>query len=214
MLLFMLAYFFYIDGVGTVITMATSYGSTLGLNSTLMIVAILTTQIVAVPFSILFGKLADRFSAVRMITIAIGVYIVICIIGFYMGHSIETTVDGSAAHAAAVSQGQVLFWIMAGLVGSVQGGIQALSRSQFGQMVRGEHSNEYFGFFNIFNRFASILGPGLMSLMTLITGKPSYGILSIIILFVVGGALLFSSQRHIHLATGDPGSDSPGPVIG
>ncbi|MCL2736262.1 MAG: MFS transporter [Propionibacteriaceae bacterium] len=201
MLLFMLAYFFYIDGVGTVITMATSYGSTLGLDSTLMIIAILTTQLVAVPFSILFGRLAERHSAIRMISIAIGVYIVICIVGFYMGNSIESAVPGTAAYTAAVSRGQILFWVMAGMVGTVQGGIQALSRSQFGQMVRGERSNEYFGFFNIFNRFASILGPLLMALVTTMTGRSSFGILSIIILFVVGGALLLSSRSHIHLAS-------------
>jgi len=209
MLMFMLAYFFYIDGVGTVITMATSYGSTLGLNSTKMIIAILTTQVVAVPFSILFGWLADRFSAIRMITIAIGVYIVICIMGFYMGISIETAVPDSPAYHAAVSRGQILFWIMASLVGMVQGGIQALSRSQFGKMVRGERSNEYFGFFNIFNRFASILGPLLMSLVTWLTHRPSFGILSIIILFVIGGGLLLGSRKHIHLATQEP--DGPAP---
>jgi len=206
MLLFMLAYFFYIDGVGTVITMATSYGSTLGLDSTLMIVAILTTQIVAVPFSILFGRLADRFTAVRMITIAIGVYVVICIVGYYMGTSIESAVPGTAAYDAAVSQGQVLFWVMAGMVGTVQGGIQALSRSQFGQMVRGERSNEFFGFFNIFNRFASILGPLLMALVTTVTGRSSNGILSIIILFIAGGALLLASRKHIHLASSEAAS--------
>jgi len=211
MLLYMLAYFFYIDGVGTVITMATSYGSTLGLNSTLMIVAILTTQIVAVPFSILFGHLAGRFSAINMISIAIGVYIVICIVGFSMGTSIESTVPGTAAYDAAVSRGQTLFWIMAGMVGTVQGGIQALSRSQFGQMVQAEHSNEYFGFFNIFNRFASILGPLLMALVTTVTGRSSYGILSIIILFIVGGTLLLRSRQHIHLAS-NPGNASPAPA--
>ncbi|MCL1840855.1 MAG: MFS transporter [Propionibacteriaceae bacterium] len=214
MLRFMLAYFFYIDGVGTVITMATSYGSTLGLNSTLMIVAILTTQIVAIPFSILFGHLADRFTAIRMISIAIVVYVVICILGYYMGHSIENAMPGSAAYHAAISRGQILFWVMAGMVGAVQGGIQALSRSQFGQMVRGQRSNEYFGFFNIFNRFASILGPLLMALVTTITGRSSDGILSLVILFAIGGALLMSSRHHIHRATVDVSQPEDESVFG
>jgi len=197
LLMFVLAYFFYIDGVGTVITMATSYGSTLHLDSTLMIVAILTTQIVAVPFSILFGRLATRFNAVRLIIIAIGIYVAICLIGFYMGYSIDTAAPG-AAYDAAVRQGQVLFWIMAGMVGTAQGGIQALSRSQFGRMVPRERSNEYFGFFNIFNRFASILGPALMALITGLThGRSEFGILSIIILFIVGGALLLGGRGQI-----------------
>jgi len=197
LLFFILAYFFYIDGVGTVITMATSYGNTLGLSSTLMIAALLTTQIVAVPFSILFGKLASKFSAVRLITVAIGVYICICIIAFYMGYSIETSGAG-ITYDSAINHGQILFWVMAGMVGMVQGGIQALSRSQFGQMVPRERSNEYFGFFSIFSRFASILGPFLMALTTGITGRSSFGILSVIILFIAGGALLLSGRKHIN----------------
>jgi len=198
LLLFILAYFFYIDGVGTVITMATSYGSTLHLDSTLMMVAILTTQVVAVPFSLIFGRLSQRFGAIRMIIAAIGIYVVICIIGFYMGFSIETATAGSSAYNAAISRGQILFWVMAGMVGTAQGGIQALSRSQFGQMVPRERSNEYFGFFNIFSRFASILGPALMALITGLTGgKSSFGILSIIILFVVGGTLLLAGRHKI-----------------
>jgi len=195
---FVLAYFFYIDGVGTVITMATSYGSTLGLNSTLMIVAILTTQLVAVPCSILFGRLATKVGAIRMITVAIGIYFVICIVGFYMGYAIDTAAPG-AAREAAIARGQILFWIVAGMVGTAQGGIQALSRSQFGRMVPPDRSNEYFGFFNIFNRFASILGPALMAFMTGITGgRSEYGILSIIILFAIGGWMLIHGRGHIH----------------
>lgn len=191
---FVLAYFFYIDGVATVITMATSYGSTLGLSSSMMILALLTTQLVAVPFSILFGKLASKLDAIKMILFAIVVYIVICLIGFYMGNMVEMA-KGSA-HALAISHAQFLFWAVAILVGTVQGGIQALSRSQFGQMIPSERSNEYFGFFNIFNRFASIIGPFLMAVTTLITGRSSAGILSVSLLFVIGGIFLLTGQKY------------------
>ena len=193
---FMIAYFFYIDGVGTVIAMATSYGSTLNLSSALMIVAIITTQVVAIPFSILYGKLANKFSAIRMIGIAIATYIVICVLGFYMGFIVESSgAVGTAANTAAIAKAQIIFWIVAGLVGTAQGGIQALSRSQFGQMVPKDKSNEYFGFFNIFNRFASIMGSFLMAFVTMLTGKSSFGLLSIIALFIVGGIMLLKSHR-------------------
>jgi len=132
-----------------------------------------------------------------MIGIAIGIYVLICIIGFYMGFSIESTVEGSVARTSAINHGQVLFWIMAGMVGLVQGGIQALSRSQFGRMVPKERSNEYFGFFNIFSRFAAILGPFIMALVTGLTGgRSSFGILSIIILFIVGLLFLTGGRKH------------------
>jgi len=200
LLIFTIAFFFYIDGVGTVITMATSYGSTLGLNSTLMIVAILITQVVAMPFSLLFGWLATKFGGVRLIIVAICIYVFICIMGFYMGYSINTAAS-DAAQAAAISRGQILFFVMAGLVGTSQGGIQALSRSQFGRMVPLERSNEYFGFFNIFSRFASIIGPLLMAVVTGLThDRSDYGILSIIILFAVGGVLLISGRKDIHIS--------------
>ena len=197
MFLFTIAFFFYIDGVGTVISMATSYGTTLGLSRTLMIVAILITQVVAVPFSLLFGWLANRFGGLRLIIVGICVYVFICVMGFYMGYSINSTTGD--AHEAAISRGIVLFFVMAGLVGTSQGGIQALSRSQFGRMVPRDQSNEYFGFFNIFSRFASIIGPAMMALMSALThGRSEFGILSIIILFAAGGVLLLAGSKRIH----------------
>jgi len=209
MFLFVVAYFFYIDGVGTVITMATSYGSTLKLNTTLMIVAILVTQVVAVPFSLLFGWLATRFGGLRLIIVAICIYVVICVMGFYMGFSINSATTG-ADQQAAIARGQILFFVMAGLVGTSQGGIQALSRSQFGRMVPRESSNEYFGFFNIFSRFASIIGPAMMALVTGLTHERSeFGILSIIILFAVGGVMLIAGRDRIHAAEIDDAGASP-----
>lgn len=163
---FILAYFCYIDGVGTVIHMSTSYGADLGLDSTGMILALLVTQIVAVPCSIWFGKLAQKTGAIRMIAIAIAVYFVICAVGFYMGFSIEQVehlADTDPAYQSAKGLSQALFWMMAFLVGTVQGGVQALSRLYFGKLVPPSKSNEYFGFFDIFGKFATVLGPLLVS---------------------------------------------------
>lgn len=185
---YLIAYFCYIDGVGTVIHMSTSYGSTLGLDTVGMILALLVTQIVAMPCSILFGRLAKKLGAVRMIGIAIVVYFLICVVGFYMGYIIE--VDEQAIGTA-----QILFWMMAFLVGTVQGGIQALSRSYFSRLVPPDKSNEYFGFFDIFGKFATVVGPFLVAVVTGATGRSSFGILSLLVLFAVGGLLLFLGRE-------------------
>ena len=187
---YLIAYFCYIDGVGTVIHMSTSYGSTLGLDTVGMILALLVTQIVAMPCSILFGRLAKRLGSVRMIGVAIAVYFLICVVGFYMGYIIE--VDENAVGTA-----QILFWMMAFLVGTVQGGIQALSRSYFSRLVPPDKSNEYFGFFDIFGKFATVVGPFLVALVTGFTGRSSFGILSLLVLFAVGGLLLFLGKGHM-----------------
>lgn len=196
--LFMIAYFCYIDGVGTVIHMSTSYGNTLGLDTTGMILALLVTQIVAVPCSIFFGKLAKKVGSIRMIGIAIAVYFCICLVGFYMGYSIES-VKGleAAAQTAAIGRAQILFWVMAFMVGTVQGGIQALSRSHFGKLIPPDKSNEYFGFFDIFGKFATVLGPFLVGFVTDLTDRADLGILSLLILFAAGGAILLFGRRQI-----------------
>jgi len=194
--LFMIAYFFYIDGVGTVITMATSYGTTLNLNTVSMILALLVTQLVAVPFSILFGRLAPKYGALKLIGGAIAMYFVICILGFYMGFMVENA-NGSTA---ALAQAQIMFWVMAVLVGTVQGGIQSLSRAQFGKMVPLENSNEYFGFFDIFGKFASVIGPILVAIITNLTGRSSLGVLSLILLFAIGGLVIKLGSKEIHLS--------------
>lgn len=193
LLFFILAYFCYIDGVGTVIHMSTSYGETLHLDSVGMILALLVTQIVAVPCSILFGRLAQKVGSVRMIGISIGMYFLICLVGFYMGYSVE------AANGAedAIQRAEVLFWIMAAMVGMVQGGIQALSRSYFGKLIPANKSNEYFGFFDIFGKFATVVGPLLVSLVTDLTNRSSLGILSLLVLFALGGLLLFLGRNHM-----------------
>ena len=183
---FLLAYFFYIDGVDTIISMATNYGSTLGLGTIGMILALLVTQIVAMPFSIFFGSWGKKFGALRMITIAVAVYCLLTIVGFIMGFIIDFHELLGLEYEQALTISNVLFWILATLVGTVQGGIQALSRSYFGQIIPPERSNEFYGFMDIFGKFAAVIGPALYALVFGITGKASFGILSIILLFILG----------------------------
>lgn len=292
MLVFMIAYFFYIDGVNTVIHMATVYGSSLGLGSQGMIMALLVTQIVAVPCSIVFSTLARKFGSIRMITIAIAIYFLICATGFYMGFSLEphqqkyedgfeqtlkqteagfadaglsvadqavwnmqwkdlasrsrailAESDNAAAFAAiidsahenntdystagkmtvagrldsagadimnylndeeisdpyrkALNRSSMLFWAMAALVGTVQGGIQALSRSFFGKLVPPRRSNEFFGFFDIFGKFAAVMGPALYAFIAHASGRSSYGILSLLLLFAIGLVVMAAGRKYL-----------------
>jgi MFS transporter, UMF1 family len=169
--LFLIAYFFYIDGVHTIITMSTAYGTDLGISSTNLLIILFATQVIAAPFAILYGKLADKFTGKRMLLVGIFIYIIICIYAYFM----KTTFD---------------FWILAMLVGSSQGGIQALSRSYFAKLVPKENANEFFGFYNIFYKFASILGPALVGFTAQITGNTNAGVFSLVILFILGGAVL------------------------
>lgn len=166
-LYFMIAYFFYIDGVHTVITMATAYGVDVGVDSDRLLIILVAIQLVAFPFAILYGKLAKLFGARKMIMAGIITYTVISIYGFFL----KTELD---------------FWILAMLVASAQGGIQALSRSYFGKLIPKNKSAEYFSIFNIFGKVSSIFGPLLMGIVISITGETRHGILSLIILFILG----------------------------
>ena len=196
-LFFIIAYFFYIDGVDTIISMATNYGETLGLGAIGMILALLVTQIVAVPFSILFGNLAKKVGAMKMIAIAVCVYFVITILGFFMGFNIEQAELSGGDIDAALKLSSTLFWILATLVGTVQGGIQALSRSYFGQLIPPERSNEYYGFLDIFGKFSCVIGPALYAATYAATGRASLGILSIIVLFFGGMIALFAGRKYM-----------------
>lgn len=171
LLLYMIAYFFYIDAVNTVISMSTSYGAQLGLNANMMVVALLVTQFVAFPSAIAYGALANRIGAKRMITISVAAYV------------------GIVMFAALLMDSAVEFWILAVLVGLFMGGIQALSRSYYGKLIPKERANEYYGFYDIFGRTASVLGTLLVAAITSITGNASLGVLSIGILLVL--ALIF-----------------------
>jgi UMF1 family MFS transporter len=176
--LFVLAYFFYIDGVDTVISMSTAYGETLGLGQISMILALLVTQLVAFPCSILFSRLSRRFGSLRMLFSAVCLYLLICVVGFIMGFGLERNYFG-------IPTATLLFWILAVLVGTVQGGIQATSRSHFAKIVPPENSGEFFGFFDIFGKFAAILGPALYSFTKTLTGSSAFSILSIAVLFLI-----------------------------
>ncbi|OAT82139.1 MFS transporter [Bacillus sp. MKU004] len=169
--LFLLAYFFYIDGVGTIITMSTAYGTDLGITATNLLIILFVTQVVAGPFAILYGRLAERFTGKKMLYVGICVYIIVCIYAYFL----ETTLD---------------FWILAMLVASSQGGIQALSRAYFAKLIPKKNSNEFFGFYNIFGKFASILGPLLVGVTAQVTGDSSSGVFSLVILFIIGLTIL------------------------
>lgn len=176
--LFLIAYFFYIDGVDTIITMATAYGVDVGLRPTMLILAILMIQIVAFPFSLLYGRCADRFTGKRMIYIGLGVYCCITLLAYFL--PVLPTLQMKTE----------LFWLLAFLVATSIGGVQALSRSYFGKLIPADHSAEFFGFFNIFGKFAAILGPVLVGAVGEYAGQSRYGVLSIFFLFLLGGFFL------------------------
>ena len=173
LLMYMLAFFFYIDGVHTIITMSTSYGTDLGIDSTQLVLALLVTQFVAFPSAIAYGRLAGRFGTKRMLLIAVFAYFCITLFAaFFLRSAAE-------------------FWVLAVCVGLFQGGIQALSRSEFGKLIPKENANEYYGFFDIFGKYATIMGTLLVSVFTQLTGSSSYGVLSVAVLFIIGFVLLW-----------------------
>ncbi|MFI3206933.1 MAG: MFS transporter, partial [Clostridia bacterium] len=190
LLFFILAYFFYIDGVSTIISVSTSYGTSLGLDTTGMIMALLVTQIVAVPCSIIFGKLSEKHGSLKLISIAVVIYLFICGVGYYMGYVVETSNSAEPPQLA-----QTLFWVLAFMVGTVQGGIQSISRSYFSKLIPPERSNEYFGFFDIFGKFAAVIGPALVAVTKTITGSDALSIFSVAILFVLGIVFYISAKR-------------------
>lgn len=169
--LFLIAYFFYIDGVGTIFKMATAIGSDIGLSSNDLIVVMLVVQFVAFPFSILYGVLAKRFGAKNMIFVGIVTYTFICIYALQL-------------------ESLTAFIILGLLVGTAQGGVQSLSRSLFGQLIPKERANEFFGFYNIFGKFAAVVGPFLVGIIAQLTGNSLDGVFALIILFIIGGILL------------------------
>ena len=175
--MFLLAYFFFIDGVYTIIDMATAYGSALHLNETGLLLALLVTQIVACPFTILFGRLSERYKTVKLIKV--------CIIAYF----------GITVYASFLNS-QYEFFILAILVGMFQGGIQALSRSYYAKIIPNEQSGEYFGILDICGKGASFIGTTLMSVVSQITGDVNKGVAVIAVLFVVGFILLEKSTQE------------------
>ena len=169
--LLLTAFLIYNDGIQTIIRMATTYGSEIGIDQNAMIVALLITQFIGVPFAFLFGHLADRIGAKVAVIIGLVVYAGITLLGFFMSSAAE-------------------FMALAVLVGMVQGGTQALSRSMFASMIPRYKSSEFFAFFGVFERYAGILGPALFAWVVQRSGTSRYAILSVLAFFIIGGAIL------------------------
>ena len=169
--LFLLAYFFYIDGVHTIIRMAVDYGLSLGFPSDSLIVALLIVQFVGFPAALVFGLVAGRVGPKPAIYFGVAVYVAVTVWAYFM-----TTVTE--------------FYVLAVVIGLVQGGVQAISRSLYARFVPAGKSGEYFGFFNMIGRFAAIIGPSLVAVTGLLTGSSRLGILSVVALLVIGMVLL------------------------
>lgn len=168
---FLLAFWFYNDGIGTIMRMATVYGREIGIGQTDLIGALLLTQFIGIPFSILFGKLGGRIGAKRGIFLALSVYLLITIRGYFLATAFD-------------------FWMLAGLVGLVQGGAQALSRSLYGSMIPKDKVGEFYGFYGVSSKFSAITGPFLFALVGQLTGSSRLGIVSVAFFFIVGMFLL------------------------
>ncbi len=171
LLLFLFAFWLYADGIGTIMKMATIYGAEIGIGMTDLVSALLLTQFVGVPFTFLFGWLARKLGAKRCIFLALSVYTLVSIGGYFMTKPLH-------------------FWILAFTVGTVQGGSQALSRSLFGSMAPKARSAEFFGFFDISSKFAGIAGPLLFGIVGQLTGTSRLSIVSLVVFFIVGMLLL------------------------
>jgi MFS transporter, UMF1 family len=176
--IFLLSYFFYIDGVGTIIKNAAVFGNQIGLDTTGLMIALLLTQVVAFPFAIIYGKLSKKFGTKNMIIFGILTYTIVCCMAFFLDTLLE-------------------FVILGFLIASAQGGVQALSRSYFAKIIPKERNNEFFGFYNIFGKFASIMGPILIGIFTRITGNMRVGVISLIILFIIGLFIILKLPKDI-----------------
>jgi UMF1 family MFS transporter len=173
--LFLIAYWLYIDGVNTVIKMAVDYGMALGFPASSLLGALLLTQFVAFPAALLFGWLGRKIGAKRGILIGVAVYGLLCLYAMFLSSITE-------------------FFVMAVIVGLVQGGVQSLSRSLFGLFVPEGKSAEYFGFYNMMGKFATVIGPLLVGVTAALSGNSRAGISSLVLLFAAGGLLLWRVQ--------------------
>ena len=176
---FLLAFFCYIDGVYTIIDMATAYGTALGLDTTGLLLALLVTQIVAFPSALIFGRLSAKYPSTTLIPVCIAAYAGIALFAFFLTQ-------------------QWQFWVLAFVVGMFQGGVQALSRSHFAKIIPPEKSGEYFGLFDICGKGASFLGTMIVSVGSQLTGSANVGVGSIAVLFVIGFVLFRVSCRTEH----------------
>ncbi len=173
---FLLAFWLYNDGIGTIIRMATIYGREVGIGQTDLIGALLLTQFVGIPFALIFAKIAGKITAKKGIYLALIIYTGITFYGYFLDSALD-------------------FWILAGIVGMVQGGAQALSRSLYGAMVPESKSAEFFGFFGVSSKFAAIIGPTIFAYTGQLTGSSRYGILAVASFFILG--MLFLSRVDV-----------------
>ncbi len=169
---FLIGYWLYIDGVDTIVVMAVDYGMSLGFDSNSLIIALLITQFVGFPAALVFGRLGERIGSKRSIFIAIAVYVGVTAWAYQISNITE-------------------FYAIAVTIGLVQGGIQALSRSLYSRLIPQDKSAEFFGFYNMLGKFATVLGPLLMGWVGVISGSPRVAILSLMVLFVAGAAVLW-----------------------
>ncbi len=171
-LLFLIGYWLYIDGVDTIVRMAVDYGMSLGFAANSLIVALLITQFVGFPAAILFGKLGEKLGTKTSILLGLAVYVGVTVWARFMGSTGE-------------------FYILAVAIGLVQGGVQALSRAFYSRLIPASRAAEFFGFYNMLGKFAAVIGPILMGLVGVLTGNPRHSILAIVTLFVGGGVILY-----------------------
>ncbi len=175
--LFLLAYWFYIDGLDTIVVMSVDYGKTLGFPDDSLIKALLITQFVAFPAALAFGWVGTKLGAKRGILVGIAWYMLLTVL------------------AARMTQAHEFYWLAAG-VGLAQGGVQALSRSLYASLIPQEQAGEFFGFYNMLGKSAAILGPLLVVGVGTLTGSPRLGLLAVLVLFAVGGFLLWKVPRR------------------
>ncbi|TCS94252.1 MFS transporter [Hazenella coriacea] len=191
LLKFLVAFWFFSDGINTIIKMATIYGREVGIGQNDLIIALLLTQVVGIPFTILFGKIAENFGAMRTLTMTLFVYLLIVMLGFFMTTSLH-------------------FYLLATAVGMVQGGSQALSRSLYSRLVPTKHQAEFFGFFSLSGKFASIFGPFVFGLIGQLMNSSRLGIISIAFFFIIGIIILSTinlEKGRIEAITGNPKDD-------
>lgn len=183
---FLLAFWIYANGIGTIITMATIYGAEIGLGQTTLIGTLLMVQFLAAPFAIFFGWLARKIGTKNAIYLALGVYTLISILGYFLQYEWQ-------------------FWVLGAMVATVQGGSQALSRSLMGKLMPKSKSAEFYGFFSVFEKFANIAGPLLFGVVATLMGESRLSIVSLIIFFAVGGYILtrVNVERGIQAAEED-----------
>lgn len=171
-LLFLVGYWFYIDGLNTIISMAVDYGLSLGFESKSLLLALLITQFVGFPAAIAFGRIGEKLGAKTGIFIGLAVYLGVTVYSYYM-------------------QSEKEFYVLAAVIGLVQGGVQSLSRSLYARIIPKNKAAEFFGFYNMLGKFATVIGPFLMGLTSVLTRNPRFSIFSISFLFIVGGILLY-----------------------